>query len=184
MSPCSLGMRHQSPKQKHLNSLPHRPVFWCLKRLLEIPKFWSCFRPLSSPPRPRTGREEGIDKVPSGLIYLYFVLAPDIWKGLEELPHVCYFWFALWDASLNHRILKKQTCYFPLQRDKVRNYSLKCQGGRPSAPELGRAQMHPHPTRHYQWIPALLPVKPRNGPQPGQLQLFDQSECNRVPSLL
>lgn len=89
MSPCSLGMHHQSPKQGHFNSLPGRPIFWCLKRLLEIPKFWSVFFFFF------TEREEGIAKAPSGLIYSYFALAPDIWRRLEELPNVCCFAFAL-----------------------------------------------------------------------------------------
>lgn len=72
----------QSPKRAHLNSLPGRPVSSCLKRLQEIPKFWSSVF---------TEREERTEKAPSGLIYLYFVLAPDIWKRLEDLINVCYF---------------------------------------------------------------------------------------------
>lgn len=76
-------MYHQSAERVRLNSLPgSRPVFLCLKRLLEIPKFWSCVF---------TGREERIEAAPSGLIYLYFALTPDIWKRLEDLINVCYF---------------------------------------------------------------------------------------------
>ena len=75
-------MHHQSPRQGHLNFLPGGAVFLRLKGLLEVPKFWSCVF---------TGREERVEKAPSGLIYLYFVLAPDIWKRLEDLINVCYF---------------------------------------------------------------------------------------------
>lgn len=40
-----------------------RPVFLCLKRLLEIPKFWSCIF---------TRQEERVEEAPSGLIYFVF----------------------------------------------------------------------------------------------------------------
>lgn len=36
-------------------------------------------------------REERVEEAPSGLIYLYFALSPDIGKRLEDLTNVCYF---------------------------------------------------------------------------------------------
>lgn len=75
-------MHHQSPEQGRLNSLPGGPVFLCLKGVLDVPKFWSCVY---------TQSKERREKAPGGLIYLYFVLAPDIWKRLEDLINVCCF---------------------------------------------------------------------------------------------
>lgn len=145
MSPCSLGMHHQSPKQGHLNSLPGRPVFWCLKRLLEIPKFWSCFPPcpLSSP-----RREKGIAEAPSGLIYLYFILAPDIWRRLEELPNVCWFWFALQDARLNLRILENRLAIFLSRGTRSETILSNARVASPSSRAV--ACLHPHCFTRYQ----------------------------------
>lgn len=148
-------MHHQSPKQGRLNSLPGGPVFLCWKGVLDVPKFWSCVY---------TQREEWTEKAPCGLIYLYFVLAPDIWKRLEDLINVCYFWFALEDARLTAESWKIDSLFYFWEVQGLRLFSQVLA----SSPRLWGYLWSPPPPEQTLWIDPhdCCPLSPQMTPNP------------------